>query len=129
IAADERDLLARAAAWPEHACWTELTQPVLARVGAEHGLDFATALLYERLRCSERHGPFIRRIDELMARPPRDAGNMDVLLAVAPGAFYREWPGRGADGRLLRQRVAAYGCRTAVIPTLSTGPAAANGRI
>jgi hypothetical protein len=38
-------------------------------------------------------------------------------------------PGRGADGHLLRQRVSAYGCRTELILTLSTGPVAENGRI
>jgi hypothetical protein len=51
------------------------------------------------------------------------------LLAVAPGAFYREFPETGGDGRLLRQHVAAYGCRTAVIPTHSQGSAAENGRV
>jgi hypothetical protein len=129
VAAVERDLLARVAAWPEYRSWTELTQPLLARLSAAQGSDFATALLYDRLRSSERHGPFIRRLDELITNPPQVPGKMDVLLAVVPGAFYRELPGRGADGRLLRQRVAAHGCRTALIPTCSTGTVAENGRI
>jgi hypothetical protein len=54
---------------------------------------------------------------------------MDVLLAVAPGAFYRELPRTGADGSLLRQHAADFGCQTALIPTNSTGTAAENGRI
>jgi hypothetical protein len=80
---DERRLLAEVAEWPEHRCWAELTQPVLARLTAERGIDFATTLLYDRLRRSEQHGPFIRRVDEFITRPPLFAKKMDVLLAVA----------------------------------------------
>jgi hypothetical protein len=129
LADDERDLLARAAECPAPGPWAELTQPALARLAAERGLDFATALLYERLRRSEEHGPFIRRVDDLVARPPRFPGKIDALLAVAPGAYYRELPRAGGDGRLLREQAAACGCRTAVIPTRSMGTVAENGRI
>jgi hypothetical protein len=126
---DERALLARAAAWPEHRSWDVMTAPLLAQVAAEQGMDFATALLYDRLRSSELHGPFIRRIDDLLTHGLPEAPKMDALLAVVPGAYYQELPATGADGRLLRQRVAAYGCRTAVIPTRSMGTAAENGRL
>lgn len=129
IAADEHDLLAQAEAWPECRSETELTRLPLAEVAAARGVDFATALLYQRLLQSERHGPFIRRVDGLLSQPSQHPGSINALLAVAPGAFYRELRGTGADGWLLRQRVAAYGCRTAVIPTHSGGSAVANGRI
>jgi hypothetical protein len=126
---DERALLAKAGAWPGYATWTKLTREILARLAAERGMDFATALLYERLRRSDEHGPFIRRVDELLSQPEHALGKIDALVAVAPGAYYRELPSSGADGRLLRQRVAAYGCRTAVIPTRSMGTVSENGRI
>jgi hypothetical protein len=129
VSDDERALLTQAAEWPGCRSWAEISRSSLAKVAGERGLDFATALLYQRLRQSDRHGPFIRRVNELLNQPPRDMAKMDVLLAVAPGAFYRELRGTGADGWLLRQRVAAYGCRTAVIPTNSNGSAAENGRI
>lgn len=48
---------------------------------------------------------------------------------MAPGAFYQELKGTGGDGRLLSKQVAAYGCRTAVIPTRSMGTVTENGRI
>src|SRR5260370_30633756 len=129
ISRDEQDLLTQVAQWPECRSWTELTQPVLAKLAGERGLDFATALLYERLRQSDQHGPFIRRVDELLSQPSCAMGKLDALLAVAPGAFYRELPAAGGDGRLLRQHVAAHGCRTVVIPTHSMGTVAENGRI
>ena len=98
ISDDERVLLAQAAEWPHYRSWPELTQPCLAQIAAERGLDFATTLLYERLRRSERHGPFIRRVEELLTQPPHESNHDDILLAVAPGMFYRELPGTGADG-------------------------------
>jgi hypothetical protein len=128
IAEDERGLLTEAACWQEYSTWTDLTRSILARVAAQRGMDFATALLYQRLRRSDQHGPFIRRVDELMSQPPADRP-IDVLVAVAPGVFYRELPRTGADGWLLRQRVAAHGCRTALIPTNSKGAVRENGRL
>jgi hypothetical protein len=129
ISEEERDLLARAADWPHLRSWSELTQPVLAQLASEQGIDFATALLYDRLRRSEQHGPFIRQMDELLANPPEFPAEMDVLIAVAPGAYYRELPRAGGDGRLLREQVAAHGCRTAVIPTRSMGSVIEKGQI
>jgi hypothetical protein len=129
LAEDERHLFHQVAEWPECRSWSDLTRPTLARIAAEWGMDFATALLYERLRRSEVHGPFIRRIDELLCHPPQELRKIDILVAVAPGAYYRELARSGADGWLLRQRVAAHGCRTVVIPTRSMGTVAENGRI
>jgi hypothetical protein len=129
IADSERDLLAQAGAWLECRSGNQLTRSSLATIAAEQGVDFATALLYHQLRQSDRHGPFIRQVDELLSRPPQPLRKIDALLAVAPGAFYRELPGTGADGRLLGQRVAALGCRTTIIPTNSLGSAAENGRV
>jgi hypothetical protein len=54
---------------------------------------------------------------------------MDLSVAVAPGAFYREHPQTGADGTRVRGAAAKLGCRTYVIPTQSVGSAAANGRV
>ncbi|OAI52182.1 hypothetical protein AYO44_16710 [Planctomycetaceae bacterium SCGC AG-212-F19] len=125
---DDRALLRHAAEWPDHPCLTDLKRPVLAQVAAERGADFATALLYDRLRRSEPHGPFIRRVDELLSQPPVEPGPINAMVAVAPGLFYRELPRSGADGWLLRQRVAAHGCRTAVLPTHSQGTVAENGK-
>ena len=92
----ERALLGRAARWRPEVAWADLGAGALRAVAARAGVDFATALLYDRLRRSERHGPFIRRIDGLMARASPPPKMTDVLFAVAPGAFYRELPGHGS---------------------------------
>lgn len=119
-------LLQEAAAWPGLRSWPEVQHAALAELAGTHGVDFATAVLYDRVYRSTQHGPFIRRITELLPLPQCE---LDVLLAVVPGAFYREAPESGADGALLREHAAAWGCRTALIPTHSTGSVAENGRI
>ena len=129
ICQDDQPLLTRVAAWPMYPCWTELTQSRLGEITAAEGLDFATALLYDRLRSSEQHGPFISRLEQLIVKPPPLTRKIDVLLAVAPGAYYRELPGAGGDGRRFTEQAAPYGCRTAVIPTNSVGSLAENGQI
>jgi hypothetical protein len=92
------------------------------------GIDAATRALYERVRGSPPHAPFIRRIDELRRRPAPARRQMRATLAIAPGAFYREFSHTGADGRLLREQAQRLGCATAVIPTGSTGTLEENAR-
>jgi hypothetical protein len=84
-------------------------------------------VLYDRVRRSAEHGPFIRRVDAL----PEEPGLADrkVVLAVAPGAFYREFPHTGADGRPLREAAARVGLRSELIPFYSFGRLADNARI
>src|SRR5262245_38119478 len=103
FSAEDSALLARARAWPSAPALADLTQPALARLAREHGMAFATAVLYDRLTRSEPHGSFLSRLEELMANPPRVEGTIDALMAVVPGAFYQELPQAGGDGRLLRQ--------------------------
>src|SRR6202035_732116 len=128
LAADERALFERASAWPGLA-WPDLTADVLRELADAEGIDFATALLYHRLRSSVVHGPFIERLETLpdSAGPP--PGAADALVAVVPGGFYRERPDTGADGRFLLDQAVALGCRTAVVPVASFGGLRENARI
>jgi hypothetical protein len=123
----DRLLRQRAAAWPECRSLDELTSERLRDLGAREGIDFATAVLYDRIRQSTENGPFIARIEALQERAvlPRLEG---VTFAVAPGAFWRELPRIQSDGRLLRDVAADHGCRTAMIPVASTGPLCENAR-
>jgi hypothetical protein len=112
------DLLERAAAFPGLTDLDALTPECLRQVSAEQGNDFATALLYQRLRTSARHGPFIDRVESLSADPRPHAG---ALVAVVPGALYQESPHTGADGQLVRATAQELGYETALVPLASFG--------
>lgn len=124
---DEQALLDRAARWPGFASVAELTADALRHLAARQGQDFAVALLYDRLRRSAEHGPFIRRVEAVstaeLGRWPKSA-----VLAIVPGAFYRERPESGADGRRLLDIAARLGCRAECIPVESFGRPGDNGR-
>jgi hypothetical protein len=92
------------------------------------GIDAATARLYESVRESPLHGPFIRRVDELCAEPAVRAWNRDAVLVIVPGASYQENPGSGADGRVVREQAERMGCATELVPIATTGTVRRNAR-
>jgi hypothetical protein len=53
----------------------------------------------------------------------------DLLVGIAPAAFYREMPHTGADGRVLRETAVSLGLRVETIPIHSTGTLAENAAI
>jgi len=101
----------------------------LREIAARDGIDAATALLYQSVLDSPHHGPFIRRIREIGERPRPAAWTSEASLVIVPGAFYRENPGSGADGRLLREQAERLGCPVEILPIASTGSIRENGRI
>jgi hypothetical protein len=115
----ERDLLTRAAAWPEYADLDSLSEEALRQLAARAGIEFATALLFDRLVRSTRHGPFIARVQSRAAEAP--AALRHVTVAVVPGAFHKEDRHSGADGRLVLEAVQRLGCRVERVPLPSFG--------
>jgi hypothetical protein len=105
----------------------ELNAEALQAISRRKGINFATSLLFERVTNSPRHAPFIRRIEELRARP-LPGRRLRATVAIAPGAFYREFPHTGADGQILVEQAKKLGAATCVIPTGSTGTLADNAR-
>src|SRR5260370_42151730 len=99
----ETSLLERAADWPDHATLESLTAETLQQITKNEGIDFATALFFERFRKSPRHGDFIRRTNSLRqsSSPARVA--IDAKVVIVPGALYIERPDIGGDGRLVRE--------------------------
>src|SRR4051794_41177044 len=108
--------------------YPDLTAGVLARITAERGVDFATALLYSRIRRSREHGPFIRRIDALEPDPQRLPQLPGTLLLV-PAGFYREHPETGGDGAFLREIAAEHGLPSQVVPVESGGSVIQNAEV
>jgi hypothetical protein len=125
FSAADLELLQQAADWPEQHALRDLDDRLLCDITRSKGVDFATALLYHAIRSSDDHGPFMRRMDEILRKPVRVGDNFNATLVIAPGAFYRERPNTGADGRA----AAELGYRTHIIPTQSVGTSAVNGRI
>jgi hypothetical protein len=125
----DRELRQRAAKYPDFSCLSDLTSDVLRQVTADCGIDFATALLCDRLLNSDKHGTAIKRLDQLRQTQHQSVRSIPVTFAIAPGAFHEEFPHTGADGRLLRQEAERYGCRTAMIPVPSTGTLSGNAAV
>jgi hypothetical protein len=92
------------------------------------GIDAATVQLYESVRESPLHGPFIHRVDELCEEPAIRAWNRDAVLVVVPGASYQENPASGADGRVVREQAERMGCATELVPISTTGTVRRNAR-
>jgi hypothetical protein len=127
-AIDDEDaaLLKRAAEWPATAQLTQFDDQALNSLTASQGVDFATAWLYQQIVSSPQHAQFEIEMESLLRAPPPDLQSVDATLALVPGAFYREYPETGADGKCLRQTAVALGFRSELIPTLSTGSSEQN---
>ena len=119
---------ARAASFPEFLSLAELTVGKLGEISAREGVDFATALLYDRVKRSPQHSAFIAQIDQLQLVAREIAANRDVTVAIVPAAFYKENPDSGADGKLIREEAIRLGLRCELIPLASTGTLAENSQ-
>jgi hypothetical protein len=129
FAAYERDLLERAASWAGHPDCAGLTPAELGRVAREHGIDFATALAYDRLQRSPSHGPFIAWMDAPEETGPAPCERRDTLVAVVPGVLYKEHPHTGAGGEKVLDLAERCGCRAERVPMLSFGSPRQNAHI
>lgn len=105
----EADLLRQAADWLST---RRLESAGLRELARQRGLDFATAVLYQSLRQSPRHGPLISRLDEAALSELR----LDADVVIVPGAFYKEKPGTGADGRRIQDLARRLGYETVIVP-------------
>ena len=121
----ETELLWQAASWLETFANPPLSVEKLRRLTEERNIDFATAVLYQALRSSPRHGPFIAQVDGLMVNPTATS----VEVVIVPGAFYREAPESGADGHLIRGTAESLGFTTVLVPLLSFGRIHANANL
>jgi hypothetical protein len=111
-------LLRRLRDWTGPRALEDFDADRLRVVSAAEGIDFATALLYAAVVASERHAPFIERVRR--DPRPRDASvhsrGARPLLAVVPGAFYREHRDTGADGRRILEMAPALGYEAELVP-------------
>jgi hypothetical protein len=123
---DETALLARAAQWPEHAALASLTAEALRQITEREGVDFATAVLFDRFQKAPERARFIHRIDALRKSDPTGPAKIDAKIVIVPGALYRERPDMGGDGRVVREVAESLGLQTDLIPLASFGSARKN---
>jgi hypothetical protein len=124
----EGALRRRASAFPEFPTVTSLTAEKLYEISAREGVDFATALLYDRVMRSPQHSPFIAQINQWQSSGGKTGASRDVMVAVVPAAYYKENPDSGADGRLICEEAIRRGLPCELIPLSSTGTLAENSQ-
>jgi hypothetical protein len=128
----ESDLLARAASFAGFPRLADLTTENLRRIGASEGIDFATALFYDRVTRSDGNSSFIAQINQLKAAGFRTDANRlpgQTIVAIVPAAFYKEKPHSGADGRVVRDAATEAGLKCELIPIGSTDTLKENSAI
>jgi hypothetical protein len=121
----DRDLIGRAAASEEYPTLSECSPPELRKVARDQGLDFATALLYDRVLKSPEHRTFFQRVNTDNRRVCGDP----PLVGIIPGAFYLEHKNTGADGAKLATILKSINCRVEIVPVESFGSLAKNAAI
>jgi hypothetical protein len=122
--ASERALFARLVKWNGPRALHELTPEMLRELTAREGCDFATTLLHRSIVESDRHGAFLCALADRT-----DHGGTGYTVAIVPGAFYRENPRTGADGRVVREVATRLGLPVVVAPVSSTGSLAENAHL
>jgi len=112
----EATLLARAGAWEECPEVRDCSPARLAQITREHTIEFATAVLYDRVLRDARHREFFEEVRACGA----GTRVKPALVGIVPGAFYREhkrW-NTGADGAHLAK---ILDCPVEFIPVESFG--------
>jgi hypothetical protein len=108
----------------------QCTREALAAIASRHGVDFATALFYDRVRKAPQNRDLIaaiERADEPDVASDR-GGRLRGRVLIAPALFYRERPDIGGDGMAVQRAARAAGLEVEVLPVDSAGTAHENGR-
>lgn len=119
--ASEAELHARATAWPDCPKLADCTPEAMRRLTEGEGVDFATALLYDRFRKAPAQAPFVARIEALLAAPPAVTPAVEWRLFIVPGALYVERPALGSGGEVVREAAAQLGWPCGLVPVASRG--------
>jgi hypothetical protein len=120
----ERELFDRVGHYDDRRDLDSLTPERLREITAVEGCDFATLLLHRAIVESDAHQPFLRGLGK-----GTEMSSRDVTVAIVPGAFFRENPRTGADGRVIREVALQLGLPVTLIPVSSTGSVTENARI
>lgn len=102
------------------------TQEGLRELTAAHGVDFATAALFRRIRFDPRRAAFFERIES-----PEEPGSSTETphVVIMPGAFAAEYPHTGADGARVIELARRLGWAAERVKVPSFAPMADNARV
>lgn len=125
ISAEDNDLLSRAAAWDQCASLANCPPLTLKELAQNESIEFATAVLYDRVLRNETNRTYFKRIQIIDPLPAIEP----TLIGVIPGAFYREHRHSGADGARLVAIGEAMGCPVKLVPVESFGSLPRNAEI
>jgi hypothetical protein len=125
-AESETSLRQRAATWLEWPTLESLKSETLRQITQQEGVDFATALLFDRFCKSSDRSIFIQQIDTLRQSLRPLPATIDAKVVIVPGALYVERPDMGGDGRIVREVAASLGLKTDLIPLASFGSVRTN---
>jgi hypothetical protein len=126
ISPEDEQLWERVAAWNGPASdLSSLTTERLAQLTKAEGLEFATALLYERLQRAPAGTTFFQ---EPCPQAASDASLPD-LVGIVPGAFYREHRNTGADGARMLSIAHDLGCQAERVAVGDLGGLDENARV
>ena len=125
----ENSLRQRASTWPECPTLEGLSSDALREITRQEGVDFATALLFDRFCKSPERFGFIQQIDTLRKSPGSLPATIDAKVVIVPGALYVERPDMGGDGRIVREVAASLGLKTDLIPLASFGSVKTNANL
>jgi hypothetical protein len=99
----------------------------LAALVREQGIDMATAIFYQAVLASPRHGDFGRAVDSERAAPLDSPSRYHLL--IVPALYYQELPQYGGDGKAIATIARACGLEVTVAPLLSKGSLSDNAAI
>ena len=125
ISAEDKDLLAHAAAWESCPTLGDCSPMKLAEVAHKQGVEFATAVLYDRVLRNVEHRTFFQQVQTSDPYAPIQP----ALVGIIPGAFHREHKNTGADGARLAAIVKSLNCPVESVPLESFGSLARNASL
>ena len=121
----DRELLGKAAEESRFGNCRELNVATLGEIAAREGIEFATALAYDRVLRETRNKAFF----DLVVQSSAQRIDPEVLFAIVPGAFYQVHQHSGADGARLMRILRSAGARVEMVPLGNFGRVQENARM
>lgn len=130
---DEVEYLKWADDYKDYPRLSDLSREALHRITQEtKDVDKAAAVFYTRVirdPVNRRFYEYLKRKEPQLQKNVPDYSNLNLLLALVPGAFYEDNTGIGADGAKLRELVVAMGLKEDLIRVEQTGSVYRNAEI